>query len=336
MLTYDWSVSQKPKLVFVFLGSKKIPKYARLNLTLIRKTFPDIEMVLISDNIRNGNLVKGISVYLVPRLNQLWPEIHQTISHDLAFRNGFWFSSIARFMAIKQWMSKGNEGPIIHLELDVLMSPGFPISLFENITEDLAYTLASPSEGSAAVLFIKDFAAISKLVLVAEDIFSKQPGATDMTILRNIYDDQIMPIKILPSIPVGSTDPNDLFSEYIFDPSSWGMYLLGQDPRNHRGSLILNRSELHHFVQPREFVIQYKSSELFVENLLCSKQLVSLHVHSKDLRVFKSPRRTIKHRIRLISGGEYSEMIPSLFIRLSWKKAIKEVTKFLCSKKSHK
>lgn len=320
-------MSQRPKLAFVFLGSK-IPEYARLNLKLIRQTFPDNEIFLISDNLKNSNLVKGIAFHLVPGVSQLWPEIHQAITHDLSFRNGFWFNSVARFMAIKKWMSGGIEGPVIHLELDVLMCPDFPISLFEKITEDLAYTLASPSEGSAAVLFIRDYESICSLVSISEEIFMNTPGATDMTILRSIYDDQAMSIKILPSLPGFITDPKDIFYDYIFDPSSWGMFLLGQDPRNHRGRLILNRSEPHHFVQPENFVVTYRQHCLFIENLSEGKQLVSLHVHSKNLHAFKFPARTIRRRLELNSGNEYSEIIAWLFIRLAWKKILKEASSF--------
>lgn len=321
-------MENSPKIVFVFLGSK-IPRYAELNLKLIRKTFPDIQIFLISDEPRNGDIVQGVSFHKVPKMHDLWPAIYQNMSHNLAFRNGFWFSSIARFMAIREFMRTGIDGPIIHLELDVLLFPDFPMDLFVTIKEDLAFTLASPSEGSAAVLYIKDLSSINSLVSISEDLFCHSPGSTDMTILRTIFEKKLMSTLILPSVPGEVSDDEGRWNNYVFDPSSWGMYLLGQDPRNHQGRLIFNRSESHHFIQPSEFTFRFHYSKLSVTKGSHTAQLVNLHIHSKDLRVFRFPEKYIRYRTSKASQHEYSRIVFLVFIQLLSKKVKKELGRFL-------
>lgn len=312
-------MEKSPKLVFVYLGSR-IPRYAKLNLKQIQKSFPEVQLFLISDNERNRGEVQGVNFHKVQEMNELWPEVYQKMTHDLVFRNGFWFSSIARFMAIREFLATGVEGPFIHLELDVLLSPDFPISLFKTIEEDLAFTLASPLEGSAAVLYIKNLSSINSLVTISEDIFSNSPGSTDMTILREIFDKKLMPTLILPSAPKESCHDGNIWGNFVFDPSSWGMYLLGQDPRNHRGRLIFNRSEGHHFIQPHEFSLNFNFGKLSVRTESHTAQIVNLHVHSKDLRAFRTPEKYIAYRTSKASEPEYAEFDLVLFLCLFSKK----------------
>ncbi len=317
-------MEKSPKLVFVFLGSK-IPKYAQANLKLIRETFLDVEIYLISDNPSNRDVVEGVLFYQVPDLQNLWPEIHENISHDLAFRNGFWFSSIARFKAIRELMATGIDGPIIHLELDVFLFPDFPLSLFSAISQELAFTIASPTEGSAAILYVKDISSADKLVSVSEDICLNSPGSTDMTVLREIFDRGLISTLILPSTISDVLNDENRWMNFIFDPSSWGMYLLGQDPRNHRGRLIFSRTEVHHYIHPDDFNLRFESGNLFVEDPTNRVQLANLHVHSKDLRVFNSSENYISHRSRKSRKKEYSEVEIGILMQLIAKKIKKEI-----------
>lgn len=321
-------MNKTPKFVFVFLGSK-IPKYAQINLRLIRKNFPGVEIYLISDNPANRNVVEGISFFEVPSFCTFWPEIQQSISHDLSFRNGFWFTSIARFKAIRELMATEIDGPIIHLELDVFLFPDFPLSLFTTISEELAFTIASPTEGSAAILYIKDLSAINKLVAISENICRNSSHSTDMTVLKEIVDKQLISTFILPSSTSESLDIESKWMNFVFDPSSWGMYLLGQDPRNHRGRLIFCRSEKHHFIQPNNFNLLFQSGKLFVEVAPNRAQIANLHVHSKDVRVFCTPERYIAYRTKRSGNQEYSEFVFTVFLRLFAKKIRKEVTLLL-------
>jgi hypothetical protein len=231
-------------------------------------------------------------------------------------------------MAIRDFMETGVEGPVIHLELDVLLFPDFPMDLFLAIKEDLAFTLASPSEGSAAVLYIKDLSSIKALVSIAEDLFCHSPGSTDMTVLRTIFEDKLMSTLILPSVPGEASYDEGRWNRFVFDPSSWGMYLLGQDPRNHRGRLIFNRSESHHFIQPSEFTFNFHCGKLSARKGLHTAQLVNLHIHSKDLRVFRSPEKYIRYRTSKASQREYSQIVFFLFIQLLSKKFKKEFSRF--------
>jgi hypothetical protein len=323
-------VDFKPTIVFVYLGGE-LPRYAAMNLSQTRDKFPNYEVVLISDIQLNSELIPGISFFLVPKLESIWGSVRQNLNHDLSFRREFWFSTLARFSALKIYMEELSRSDILHFELDIWIAPNFPFAIFSEIEEDLAFTLASPSEGSAALLFIRDQHAISKLVSLCEEIVDRSPNSTDMTILREISDRDLMSHMVLPSLPPVDELAHAVFSDYIFDPSSWGMYLLGQDPRNHRGRLILYRNQSEHYVNAGLYNFVFENGVLFVVFNKTRYRLSMLHVHSKDTRIFqnlKESEKFLSERIRRISGFESSEFQIKMFSHLAAKKLVKIFREF--------
>lgn len=318
------------KIVFVYLGSP-LPRYAVYNLRRTRKLFPDHEVVLISDSLSNSYGLEGISFYLVLEMKTQWSDVFFSMSHDPNFRQSFWFNSLARFMAIKIYMEAMNDESVIHLELDVWISENFPFLNFQEIKELIAFTLPSDTEGSAAILYLKNRRAINELVKFSEQIIERNPSASDMTILREIYDLNLIPNRILPSHPTVSNEKDSIFDSSLFDPSSWGMYLLGQDPRNHKGRQIIHRTQPKHYIDGSEFEFIYDNRSVKVFNNGDVYNLVMLHVHSKDLRIFANfykEERLLRKRIGSSSKGEFYEIKLSLFIFLAAKKIKKELIRF--------
>jgi hypothetical protein len=321
------------KIVFVYLGSP-LPRYAVYNLRRTRRLFPDHEVVLISDSLSNGYGLKGISFYLVPEMKTQWSDVFSSMSHDPNFRQSFWFNSLARFMAIKIYMEAMNDEPIIHLELDVWISENFPFLNFQEIKELIAFTLPSDTEGSAAILYLKNRRAINELVKCSEQIIKRTPSASDMTILREIYDLNLIPNRILPSRPAASNKKDSVFDSSLFDPSSWGMYLLGQDPRNHKGRQIIHMTQAKHYIHGSEFKYLYENRSVKVFNNGDIYNLVTLHVHSKDLRIFSNfyrEERLLRKRIGSSANGEFYEMKLNLFFLLVARKFKKEMIRFFNS-----
>ena len=312
-------------VAFVYLGGK-LPKYARNNLSMLVKEFPNLHIVLISDNLEN-NIFEEIEFFLFDD-SSMMAELVSRSSLDSEFRKGFWIHTLARFSALATYMASKPKIALIHFELDVWIADNFPFQLFENLTVEAAYSLPAPTEGSAAVLYLKDYEASLKLSELIYDSIRVNPGSTDMAILREIYDNHLMDVKVLPISPSEGIDESDVFNGYLFDPSTWGMYFLGQDPRNSRGLQIFHRQERHHLVHPRRYKVESDGRTINVIDHSRAFSLVNLHVHSKDLRIFSDKKRSsreIEKYLERNGEDEFSEFRARVFTQQIGKKILKEL-----------
>jgi hypothetical protein len=316
-------------LGFVYLGGK-LPRYAKKNLLLTKERFPNHRIVLISDHIENNKL-KGIDFFFFN--NSLISEEYSLhSSHDISFREGFWIQTMARFTALAEYMSHNPQKPLIHFELDVWIAENFPFYIFESLNCETAFSLPAITEGSAAVLYLRDSLAAARLSNIFRDSIQNFPSSTDMTILRKIYDEGLMNVTSLPIKPGQVNSDTNNFDRFLFDPSSWGMYFLGQDPRNSRGLQIFHRQEKHHEVDPSSFHVDSDGRTVKVLKNSEEYSLVNLHVHSKDLRMFKNIRVSSRHIEKYLtkrSKGEFVEFKLIIFTRQLGKKISKEFRSLL-------
>jgi hypothetical protein len=316
-------------LGFVYLGGN-LPRYAKKNLLLTKERFPNHRIVLISDRIENDKF-KGIDFFLFD--NSFTSEEYRLhSSHDSTFREGFWIQTMARFAALADYMSHNPQKPLIHFELDVWIAENFPFYIFESLNCETAFSLPALTEGSAAVLFLRDSLAAAKLSSIFRESIMNSPTSTDMTILRKIYDENLMDVVGLPITPDQVNSNNSNFDKFLFDPSSWGMYFLGQDPRNSRGFQIFHRQEKHHVVDPSRFDVDSDGRTVKVVKDSEEYSLVNLHVHSKDLRIFRNLRvssRNIEKYLSKRSKREFVEFKLIVFTRQLGKKLFKEIRSFL-------
>lgn len=312
-------------VAFVYLGGQ-LPKYARLNLSSLVKRFPHLEFILISDNLQNDKL-NGIDFFYFDSSSTL-NDLTSKSSLDREFRQGFWIHTMSRFAALSAYMAENPRLPLIHFELDVWIAENFPFSIFESLDFEIAFSLPAASEGSAAVLYLRDYEAALKLSGIIRNSIYKTPTSTDMTILREIYDENLMSTKILPISPEEDTSDTDPFAGYLFDPSTWGMYFLGQDPRNSRGLQVFHREEKHHEVKPSKYDLESDGRTIRVLKGSVEFSLVNLHVHSKDLRIFGDIHRSsrnIKRYLNKKSKGEFVEFKVRVFGQQLGKKFLKVI-----------
>ncbi len=326
---YTRDMNNAVSLGFVYLGGK-LPRYAKKNILLTKERFPNQRIVLISDHMENDKF-EGVDFFLFD--SSLTSEEYSLYSsHDSAFREGFWIHTMARFTALAEYMSQYPQGPLIHLELDVWIAENFPFNIFKNLNCEIAFSLPALSEGSAAVLFLRDALAAAKLSSIFREAIQKSPNSTDMTILREIYDAELMNVRALPIFPEQVISNSSNFERYLFDPSTWGMYFLGQDPRNARGFQIFHRQEKHHEVDPSRFRVDSDGRTVRILKDSEEYSLVNLHVHSKDLRIFKNLKvssRNIEKYLSKRSKGEFVEFKLIVFTRQLGKKCLKEIRSLL-------
>jgi hypothetical protein len=123
-----------------------------------------------------------------------------------------------------------------------------------------------------------------------------------MTILGKYWLEKPKEIAILPSLPpvykagtvehsqVSASENYSIFNG-IFDPLTYGMYLLGEDPKNNFGKIIFGSKPSNHLISNLDFELKQKEDLLLL--VLGEKEfpIFCLHVHSKNERIFQSSLR---------------------------------------------
>jgi hypothetical protein len=311
------------KIAYVYLGKSELPRYVLENLTNTKSKFPHLSFVFISDNPQSLKSIKkfGIDTWQCSDQETLNSEALNSMDHPMEFRSGFWFNTLARFFALEEFMESSGEQEVLQIEADVWLSPNFPFKKFENFSEKLAYPMESVGRGAASVLYIGSLQALKDLNSFCKLELKSLPGATDMTLLGrylNEYPDRVKPLPTAPEVSsFKEFTPTDLavrassaYSHFngVFDPLSYGMHLFGVDARNNRGLLKLYSDTPIHILDVRKFSFKILNGEVIGKNDSNYFQIYNLHIHSKNLRIFRNT--SSENEIsRLISKRRNHEII---------------------------
>lgn len=306
-------MGNNPTLVFVHLNSR-IPTYLKLNLNATAKLFPNQKIVLIhnQDKLRTPNLRIATFQY---RGSTNATNIEKNLNHPREFRNNFWFSSIARFDALKSYIEWSGES-ILHIESDVILSSDFPISSFGELEMRVAYPVVATNRGVASTVYLSDLESASMLIDFAVTYSSDKASATDMEILAEFAHSHSNSVARLPFGPTAKSSyhpenfPTNLdefqnqldFFGGIFDGNDIGVYLFGSDPRNNRGFTMVGKPIPGNFADINKWKIEYEPSRKFasINEGEISIPIYSLHATSKELSIFWNVTRSymIKRQVR--------------------------------------
>lgn len=288
----------------VYLGLR-IPTYLEKNLALLASNFPENQVVLLSDcpsEIRRlSSKFPHIKFIEVANPEIAWVETLRQSEYSSSFRENFWVKTLARFYSIFEYMQTQPEFPILHIEADVWLSPNFPMNSFQGIVELLAYPLTNFDQGVASTVFVKNLRAAKLLKGFSEECMREDSATTDVSVLGKLYLKYPDDILILPTAPSAQHEFHDCanlstrlklsenFHRFsgLFDASTWGQYITGEDPRNNIGKKLVYHHQLHHSVCPR--VSKFNFSE--VSGLTATTnadefEIFSLHIHSKNSNIF--------------------------------------------------
>lgn len=291
------------KAVIVHLGPARAP-WVFSNLRRHFILFPKVSIVFISDQPSHLKKAKtlGCECYLyVPSCET--ELIFEKSTHSVSFRHNFWRTSIERLIAIQQYQHYLSEEKILHLESDVMLMPNFPWEKVAGL-DSLTWLSANEFLDCAALLYSPTIQATDWLINEMKAHMELKQDATDMTLLRAIRNFNPGVISLFPSTALSIADEalrhdsarfleNTALTDYfggIFDVTSMGMWLAGQNPRNQGGKMI--RYE-HYFPNDNQFDSKSFSLEngvLFVGNQN-SRLVFSLHVHSKNLQLLSTKWR---------------------------------------------
>lgn len=332
-------------LVWVHLGNDKIPKHLLGSLQSARKVFPEVDFVLISDyRLEHKQLEQlNVSLFELESVNDLWDDLKTNLNHDLSFRSGFWFNSLARLLCFEKFLERTSHDKLVHIESDVLLLDAFPLSAFHTLGEKVAFPIQSRGQGIASVLYLGSQRMATLLTNFTMQNVLKNASATDMTTLWDFSQEYPQYVQKLPSKPchlLEGTEMNTWMSPRgypgVFDSISIGQYLFGIDPRNFRGKLKLFTEDITHYVKPSRWRLEWTSPELLFRENNQLYSIFNLHIHSKDLRCFKAEsfEKLIAKRIDQC-GRIKTEWVWSVLFRSCWfwfKKSLftnKKYTQFL-------
>jgi len=291
------------KVVYVYIGKSKLPAYVLNNLTNTQSKFPEIDLVLISDNVKSLKKVseRGINVWQCKNQANINLDTMISMDHPMDFRSGFWFSTLARFFAIEEFMESNSVNEILQIEADVWLSKNFPFDRFVGLSKELAFPMESVGRGAASVLYVGSTDAIRRFNSYCKSAIKELPNSTDMTLLGKYLENNPERVIALPTAPDETIfkdfTPQDLairssssykYFEGVFDPLTYGMHLFGIDAKNNRGRLKLYSDTPIHILDIRELDFETLEGEVIGKNHLQRFNIYNLHIHSKNMRIFRN------------------------------------------------
>ena len=292
------------RVAIVYLG-KSVPKYVFDNLRYLRTNFPKINLLFISDSEKSLKVAKnlGVEIWYYKENFDEKAKIQGNSNLPMSFRAGFWYTTTSRFFAVEKFLEMHPDERLLQIEADVWISPNFPFDKFMDLPEvvDIAFPLETEFTGAASILYLRDSIAAQDFCLEVRKQLSEDSSATDMTILGKIANDRSLRALVLPIAPHESkalnpgTKPEisrktfeslDYFGG-VFDSVTYGLYLAGEDPRNHRGMHYQYRRQAGHLVYCDKIKFEAKKDGIY----LCDKTdvpLFNLHIHSKDRAAWRN------------------------------------------------
>lgn len=309
----------------------KLPKHLLLNIQRTIALFPDHQIFLISDRKVTKLNISGLATFHFTESPE-WLEIENTLDHPKDFRGNFWFTSLSRFIAISHFANM-HDGPLLHIESDVIISPNFPFEALSRLKSSFAYPIVSHNQAIASCLFILNKDAAAELAKITLETVRLNPSTTDMYVLHELFTRYPEKVQILPTSPaqenaflgvsqdfLNQTLESVGYFKGIFDGFDIGRYLFGDDPRNDRGFSVLRMKD------PRTYLDASKLDFLFIrdgelpfvrdeadQSIL---PIYALHIHSKNLKLFKMRKARKILRKSVSDSQKKSQRIFSIIIFL--------------------
>lgn len=321
-----------PAILFAHFRTR-IPKHLKLNLERTTSLFPDSRVILLTDQVDLRNIDSKVEVVYQQPLSSA-ASLLDSSSHPMSFRNGFWFTTFFRILAVAEFVISTGLS-VIHVESDVILAQDFPFNKFKDLNKPISYPIVSARCGVASTLYIRDAEAALMLCNSIGLLSQSDSKLTDMTFLRKFYDLNPDIVSPLPSGPIFSTSFHNSVAESYrealsnsfvqlggyFDTVDLGFFLTGEDPRNHRGIRRLRTTDLESDLNVSQLNFKWDETRDFIS--VASKTgtdfvpLYSLHVHSKDLRIFELNdfSRILRNRIKNQNKSTGYEFVFKVFLR---------------------
>jgi hypothetical protein len=292
-------------IVLVHSG-KKLPAHLIANLHFLSVAFPEKRILTVVDEFSTHTElnIEGFHSYLCKSGMDGYHSLSKKLMHNERFLDGFWYKTLKRFFMLHEFMKENPNLPVLHIESDVILLPNFPFQDFLTLKEDLAYPFVSDTHAAASILFVKNFEAIDYFMTFIREA-PIDAHDTDMTLLARfskVSENVFVLPTVVPSLESG-VETTFYYNKHqpfkgIFDGATYGQFLFGLDPRTFFGFRRLFYSPPSHLVKPSElrYSVQTTTGQTILNVSDVSNNsfpLYNLHIHSKDLRVFKQNPKSL-------------------------------------------
>lgn len=321
----------KTELLFVHLGNEKALHLAS-NIKLIKTLLPltNINCVLSENSQLSRKLPSGVNIFTY-KPNEKINALFESKILDKKFRNGFWRYSLERLLAINMVHNLRPNTSQIHIESDVLLLPGFPISHFSKI-EKVSWLESSPNSDIASIVFFPNQNLTEKFTEHMLNFIHDNSSPTDMQALHYLRKRYPTNYGLLPSsndnFPKLAMLKSDLTSQEVpldgvFDAASIGMWLTGIDPRNGYGFTKYFSTEKlvdsKFFINPNSYPLSFvRGQGLYFMDGTKKLQIYNLHIHSKSKKIFsRSSYKEIEKLVKFSRKNKVrTRFKPQVFVEL--------------------
>lgn len=295
------------------------------NLNYLAETFPEhrICFVIKSSCKLNTEMVSSqvqIRAFDDSSINPVKLEFSQTLRPEL------WSTSINRLFALEVLHREFPYEPLLHIESDVWISRHFPFNSFIGNNIEIAYPIVNESLAIASTLYFSSHLHTKCLADYVIESFGKGGRKTDMQLLADFARSHSN-VTLLPSFPIGiplnhegllvaSSKKSYSMFEGIFDGATVGMFLTGIDPIHHFGFRKMFSMPSDHLFDGHLLDFCLRDKDLLELSFgETSYPVYSLHIQSKDLRIFQNSKRgrrlqKILTKLEKASGGVSYEFDP--------------------------
>lgn len=308
------------KIVYVHLGRRN-PKYVSLSILRTLKMFPQFETLLIHDedltlDLTDLKYFSNFKTHLYVSQNNL-EEYKKKI--NINFREGFWWYTYERLLALTNYFNIFPNEPIIHVESDVILFPNFPLNQISKINNKILWCRYNNKADVASILYIpnkilSEFLSIN-LIRIANE---SKKFKSEMEILSQISIEHrnkfgIFPIQKSENLILlnesnhgakhdGQIKEFENYFEGIFDSAAIGMWLAGQDPMNNFGYSMIHDDR---FIVNGDSYVDPRKADYLIDNDGCMQiiqnnvviPLYNLHIHSKFTEMFDSKWQIALHKL---------------------------------------
>lgn len=301
------------RLVFVHLNTN-FPPHLMANIKRMKSMFPEMEVHLIHN--LETSFPDDLGIFMHRIETSRYDLDFKNHKWDTKFRKGFWQSSLSRILVLEQFHEQFPLDPILHLESDVILMKNFPFQEISKLGETYWNSFGTDSD-VGALIYSPTFNATTHLVDALRDAIRANPYITDMSALNMVRRNDPDKFKVLPT---SSSDKSFKNIPFIFDGAIIGMWLFGQDPRNHYGfqPRFLNLTESKYFVKKNTISLN-AIGEMFLQEGTQLSTVVSLHLHCKDVRLFESQGELVQKRVSAASRSAHIVLFkPKIFFTLAY------------------
>ena len=262
------------------LGGRN-PQHLWPNLKRHLREFPEVPVTLVLDERRLAKRApSGVEVMFHPRNSPALPS--QRAAPSSEFRGGFWRLTLERLLALETAHRVHSDERLIHIESDVLLLPSFPWEKLAH-QSSMMWGGATANLDIAAILYTPSLEHTLHLTGYIRRRVLENPAITDMRVLNEYYvENQETTVRRLPFSFDGKG-----FEGGFFDVMSIGQWLTGLDPSNAVGVRRYHVPMPHHLVNPSTLSYEIQGGSLKAIRGSQIKEIFSLHIHSKDVNLFR-------------------------------------------------